>query len=74
MRANEAVEKVVEGLPEDNFRDGKIIPKLEIVQYSAIVKVAVCLWHRQFIQNDFFYSFNVGGKGRGAGLPAERPT
>ena len=58
MRSNEAVEKVVEGLPEDDFRGGKTISAQEIVQYRAIVTVDFCSWQRRFYQNNFFYSFN----------------
>ena len=36
---NEVVEKVIEGSHKDIFGDSKTIPKREIVQYSAIVKV-----------------------------------
>ena len=74
MLANEAVEKVVEGLPEDKFRDSKTMPKREIVQYSSIVKADFCSWHRRLIQNDFFYSFNVELKGAArGGWIEERP-
>ena len=48
MMHNEAVENVVEGLPEDRSRDGKTIPEQEIVQYRAIVTVDFCSWYRRF--------------------------
>ena len=56
--ANEAVKKVVEGLPEDDFGDGKTIPKQEIVQYSAIVKGA--FFNGIYgLSKTTFYSFNI---------------